>query len=220
MQKESMPRILDWRDSVIALGLVVLALVAVYSAFFLYPILGTPNYAWILDWSGHLWFLVIPLIWYFALKKRFPLGKLDGKVIVRWVPVWIVLVSVALFSAFSSQIVSLTGISPLAIVMGLIFNTVLVGISEEFVFRGQIQTGLNNSIKKTLKLGRVNIRLGTILASVTFGAFHFGNIFTLLFAIAFGLLVGHFYDKTNNLWCAVIIHNAVDFLWFIIPILR
>ncbi len=103
--------------------------------------------------------------------------------------------------------------------MSLLYNGILVGVSEEFLFRGQIQTGFNNQIKSTLKIGRATIRLGTILSTVAFAVFHFGNVFNLLFALVFGILVGHFYDRTSNLWGAIIIHNVVDFLGFIIPIL-
>ena len=103
--------------------------------------------------------------------------------------------------------------------MSILFNGILVGVSEEFLFRGQIQTGLNNSIKSTVHIGRVNLRLGTILATVAFAGFHFANLPNLLFALIFGLLIGHAYDRTSNLWGAIIIHNTVDFLGYIIPIL-
>jgi hypothetical protein len=43
-------------------------------------------------------------------------------------------------------------------------------------------------------------RLGTILAALAFAALHFPDISSIPFALVFGILVGHFYDKTNNIW--------------------
>jgi hypothetical protein len=157
------------------------------------------------------------------LKKRFPIGKLSGKTIQQWLPSWIILLAIAIpiaiFSAILFGKMSLVGFTPLSLIMNLLFVSVLVGISEEFVFRGQVQTGLNNSLKKTLKLGKGSIRLGTILAALAFAALHFPDISSIPFALVFGIIVGHFYDKTNNIWGAVLIHNTVDLISTIIPIL-
>ena len=79
-----------------------------------------------------------------------------------------------------------------SITMSLRNNGILVGVSECFLFRGQVQTGLNSSQKTTLMIGRADIRLGTILATVALAFFHFRNIFTLQFTLTFGTLVGHF----------------------------
>src|SRR2546426_2453106 len=92
---------------------------------------------------------------------------------------------------FASKSAPLIGIS-LPITRSLRYNGILVGVSEGFLFRGQVQTGLNSSQKTTLMNGRADIRLGTILATVALAFFHFGNIFNLQFALTFGTLVGHF----------------------------
>ena len=92
---------------------------------------------------------------------------------------------------FASKSAPLIGIS-LPITRSLRYNGILVGLSEGFLFRGQVQTGLNSSQKTALMNGRADIRLGTILATVALAFFHFGNIFNLRFALTFGTLVGHF----------------------------
>jgi membrane protease YdiL (CAAX protease family) len=101
------------------------------------------------------------------LKKRFPIGKLSGKTIQQWLPSWIILLAiaipVAIFSALLFGKMSLAGFTPLSLIMNFLFVSVLVGTSEELVFRGQVQTGLNNSLKKTLKLGKGSIGLGRFL---------------------------------------------------------
>ena len=109
----------------------------------------------------------------------------------------IALLLVAILLAVLTSKMSLVGISLIAIVMNLLFNGVLVGISEEFLFRGQIQTGLNNSVKKTLKIGKGNIRLRTVLTALIFAVLHFQKILSIPFALFFGMIVGHFHDKTN-----------------------
>jgi membrane protease YdiL (CAAX protease family) len=217
----STTKMLRWRDSAVALGLFMLGLVVLYSLLFLHVLTVNVNSSWIFDWADHIWFLAIPLIWYFALKRRFPVGKLSGNSLRRWLPGWIIMLAIAVpFAILTSQKTSLAGVSSLAIVMNVLFNGVIVGVSEEFLFRGQVQTGLNNSVEKIVKLGKGSIRLGTILAGVVFAAIHLvGNVSAIPFAFVFGIVVGYYYDKTNNIWGAVIIHNIVDLLSFLIPII-
>lgn len=216
-------KVLNWHDSVIALGLIIVGLLILNSASFFHLLKLNENSSWIFNWILHLWFLAIPLIWYFALKKRFPIGNLSGKTIREWLPNWIILLAVVIPLATLTTYIygktSLAGFTILSIVMNFLFQSVLVGVSEEFVFRGQVQTGLNNSLKKTLKVGKGSIRLGTILTALVFAVLHFSDISSIAFAFFFGILVGYFYDKTNSIWGAVIIHNIVDLLAVIIPIL-
>jgi membrane protease YdiL (CAAX protease family) len=214
----STSKMLFWRDSAVALGLVILWAFILYSALFFHVFTVDTNSSWIFNWAGHLWFLAIPLIWYFALKKRFPVGKLSGSSLRRWLPGWIIMLAIAVPLDLLSGRTSLAGFTSLAIIMNLLFNGVLVGVSEEFVFRGQVQTGLNNSVERTVKLGKGSVRLGTILAAVVFAAFHLQNVISIPFALVFGVVVGHYYDKTNSIWGAVIIHNIVDLSSFLIPI--
>jgi membrane protease YdiL (CAAX protease family) len=211
---------LNWRDSFLGLGLAIAGAAVLYSILFFYPVVGSPNYSWAFNWAGHTWLLAIPLIWYFRFGKRFPVGGMNNKMTTQWAPVWVLLVAIAVLAdVFGSQKRSLAGVSSLALIMNLLFYTVLVGISEEFMFRGQIQTGLNNSIEKILRVGRLNVQLGTLLAALIFTAFHSRDIFAVPFAFVFGIVVGHYYEKTSNLWGAVIIHNLVDLLGFLIPLL-
>jgi hypothetical protein len=210
---------LCWRDSAVAFGLVVLGIFVLYSALFFHVFTVNTNSSWVLDWAGHLWFLAIPLIWYIALKKRFPVGKLSLSGLRRWLPAWAIMLAIAVpLDVLTSQKTSLAGYTSLAVVMNLLFNGVLVGVSEEFVFRGQVQTGLNNSVIGTVRLGKGSVRLGTILTAVVFAALHLQNVISIPFAFVFGLVVGYYYDKTNSIWGAVVIHNIVDLLSFVIPI--
>jgi membrane protease YdiL (CAAX protease family) len=210
---------LGWRDSAVALGLVVVGTLVLNSALFFHMLTLNTNSSWIFSWAGHLWFLAIPLIWYFALKKRFPIGNLSANSLKRWLPGWIlILVIVVPIDVLTFQRTSFAGFTSLAIVMNLLFNAVLVGLSEEFLFRGLVQTGINNSVEKTLKLGKGSVRLGTILAALVFAAIHLQDISSIPFAFVFGIIAGHYYDKTNNIWGAVIIHNIVDLLSFIVPV--
>jgi hypothetical protein len=210
---------LCWRDSTVAVGLVILGILVLYSALFFHVFTLNTNSSWVFDWAGHLWFLAIPLVWYFAFKKRFPVGKLSGSGLRRWLPAWIIMLAIAVpLDVLTSQKTSLAGFTSLAIVMNLLFNGVIVGVSEEFLFRGQVQTGLNNTVKETVKLGKGNVRLGTILTAVVFAALHLQEPYSIPFAFVFGIVVGYYYDKTDSIWGAVVIHNIVDFLSFVVPI--
>jgi membrane protease YdiL (CAAX protease family) len=214
----STSKMLCWRDSAVAFGLVVLGIFVLYSALFFHVLTLNANSSWVLDWAGHLWFLAIPLFWYVAFKKRFPVGKLSGSGLRRWLPAWAIMLAIAVPLDVLSGRTSLAGFTSLAVIMNLLFNGVLVGVSEEFVFRGQVQTGLNNSVIGTVKLGRGSVRLGTILTAVVFAALHLQNVYGIPFAFVFGVVVGHYYDKTNSIWGAVVIHNVVDLLSFVVPI--
>jgi membrane protease YdiL (CAAX protease family) len=210
---------LCWRDSVVAFGLVVLGIFVLYLVLFFHVFTVNTNSSWVFDWAGHLWFLAIPLIWYVALKKRFPVGKLSGSGLQPWLPAWAIMLAIAVpLDVLTSQKASLAGYTSLAVVMNLLFNGVLVGVSEEFVFRGQVQTGLNNSVTGTVRLGKGSVRLGTILTAVVFAALHLQNVISIPFAFVFGVVVGYYYDKTNSIWGAVVIHNIVDLLSFVVPI--
>ncbi len=103
---------------------------------------------------------------------------------------------------------------------GFVFELTAPGLGEEFLWRGLIQTGLNTSLPYRLPiLGGVGV--GTILASLGFGATHLGNggphslmILQVCSATVGGLILGIGYERTNNIWGAVIVHNLSNIALF------
>lgn len=107
--------------------------------------------------------------------------------------------------------------APLAWVLTFLFQALFVGWTEELLFRGGLQNVLNSRFP-TQRILRV--RGGTFITAIVFGLGHIGNIFFALplisaiedaiFALAFGFVVGWYYDKSQDLAGAAWIHNATD----------
>lgn len=104
------------------------------------------------------------------------------------------------------------GVSDFKIRFTVIAICLLVGLAEEFVFRG-ILIGLFLKITKNNSLGTV------IGSSVLFGLIHMTNLRRLpigyvssqvIFAIAVGVLFGTIYLKTSNLSIVILLHALRD----------
>jgi hypothetical protein len=89
-----------------------------------------------------------------------------------------------------------------------------IGLVEEFVFRGVIQSCFLSSFS--------NDKLAVVSASILFALIHFYNFFTVdtdlqpvtnqvFFAANLGLLMGAVLYVTRNIWPIVIYHFLVDF---------
>lgn len=87
------------------------------------------------------------------------------------------------------------------------FHTLLVGISEEGLFRGYIQTSIE-------PFGALK---AIFFQAVLFGLWHFvwnlspfnplGMLQYITFSFLFGLLFGYFYSKTKNLVPLILVHG-------------
>lgn len=182
-----------------------------------------------IDYFSHIAFVAIGLI-ILSLASM----KLPG---VRFLPSKVNLKVFALISSvfiaiqlgttqFGTQAlgteISRNGLLP--VVLLIVFEGVVVGWTEEFLFRGCIQRVLD---VKFPGITRIRLKFGTIYASLIFGAVHLINIALgqalgatlaqVSFAIFFGLVVGWFYERRNDLSGAAWIHNINDFLATIIP---
>ncbi len=92
-------------------------------------------------------------------------------------------------------------------------GSVIVGLREEFLFRGVIQ----NLLSRRIGEGRA-----ILLTTFVFTLWHVGVIPLLWFSyvqvIVAGLLLGIIYAKTRNLWFVVALHSLYDALWSLTPI--
>lgn len=87
------------------------------------------------------------------------------------------------------------------------FQTLLVGIGEEGLFRGYVQTSME----------RFGILRAILFQAVLFGLWHFvwdlsplnllGMFQYVAFSFLFGLLFGYFYAKTRNLASLILVHG-------------
>lgn len=103
----------------------------------------------------------------------------------------------------------------------LFFETVIVGISEELLFRGLIYGVLHKAFKQRIKLIGFSISLAGIISALIFAFAHIGfQLFPfqitafspMQFLMAFGL--GIFYavllEKTDSLLGPILAHNISD----------
>jgi membrane protease YdiL (CAAX protease family) len=100
----------------------------------------------------------------------------------------------------------------------MLFQWVLVGLSEETMFRGLIQTYLMEKLQGNLLILGHQLHVGTFIAAVIWSLFHFINIlvmplgpvvFYVVFTFFAGLLMGYAYQESGSLLTTVIVHNTL-----------
>jgi len=185
------------------------------------PVFSSYSYG---TYSNHASMLAIPMFWYAVLRRRFPIGGLRWSDLRGWVWPGTFAISFMLAMAVGITLAGLgAGLRQAMVISpaGFIFELTAPGLGEEFLWRGLIQTGLNTSLPYRLPLfGGVGV--GTILAALGFGATHLGNggqphVLTILqvcSATVGGLILGIGYERTNNIWGAVIVHNLSNIVLF------
>ncbi len=132
--------------------------------------------------------------------KRFWIGVPYGFVMLS-----LLLVAIAALHGFTLGSVDLSHEEALkfGVLYGIVF--ILVGLFEEFSFRGYLQATLGSGI---------GFWPAAILLSIAFGALHLGNtgeaIFGAAMAGAFGLVAAFSLARTGNLWFAIGLHAGWD----------
>jgi membrane protease YdiL (CAAX protease family) len=158
----------------------------------------------------------IALVWFFVLGRRFPIGSLKHRM-RPWYVAAVVLIAVSVAETLTTSLprLHLPGLPTL--IAQLVFLALVVGPTEELLFRGVVQTGLRGS------MGQWGIILGAIL----FGLVHAINLAyqplgatlqQVSAAIVIGLVFGVLYDRTRNLVGASLAHGAADFSGTVIPV--
>ena len=98
------------------------------------------------------------------------------------------------------------------------FQWIVVGLSEETMFRGLIQTYLMKNLKGFIKIAGHDLHIGTVIGAVFWGAFHFINIlvmpissviFLVIITTFAGLAMGYAYQETRSLFTTIIVHNTL-----------
>lgn len=101
------------------------------------------------------------------------------------------------------------GLPPLGMLLILLVNTLLVGLSEELMFRGFIYTGLRDAMR---------IWPAILLTSLLFGAPHILNVMLIgnlsaavgqaIFAFFTGIMFLALRIRTGSLWPVILLHAA------------
>lgn len=179
------------------------------------------------DYAYHLYLLAIPLAWFFLLGRRFPIGPFKHRQLRPWYGLWTLAIVVGLTAAFVSVPAHLR-LSPAHTIAKLLYLALLVGTAEEFLFRGLIQTAINNTMRRGIQVRSWRVNEGTATAALLFGGFHFidlpiqslgATIEQVGSAVVIGFVIGLVYDRTRNLIGACILHNLIDFMGAAAPLL-
>ena len=101
---------------------------------------------------------------------------------------------------------------------GVLYMFVFTGFLEEFLFRGYVQSRLNDAFSKPFTIGGVRFGPGLLIASVLFGLGHLLNTSPVaypwaLWATAFGFFFGFIREKTGAIVASGIAHGL-----FVVPI--
>ena len=98
------------------------------------------------------------------------------------------------------------------------FQWIIVGLSEETMFRGLIQTYLMNNLEGYVDLAGNRLHIGTIIAAIFWGGFHIINvlnmplssaILTVLITTPIGLLMGYAFQRTRSILTTILVHNTL-----------
>jgi uncharacterized protein len=179
------------------------------------PAVMTPRIAIFAEGLMLFCLLVAVIIMSLIEKRSFgdyglPLGQSFGKRFWQGFPygfamLTLLLVAIGALHGFSLGAVDLS--TGAALHYGLLYGIafVLVGLFEEFSFRGYMQATLGSGI---------GFWPAAILLSIGFGAIHLGNsgeaIFGAAMAGSFGLVAAFALSRTGNLWFPIGMHAGWD----------
>ena len=100
-------------------------------------------------------------------------------------------------------------------ILTFLLSMMMVGVAEEFVFRGVVA----QTLLEHYGTSRGGIWKACLVSGVLFGAAHltnllgsapFGVLMQCLFAASLGSLFAAIYFRTGNLWVTVFLHSAMD----------
>lgn len=159
-----------------------------------------------LDWYGFNRRQAPPL---FTHKRMFGLGLAFGLLMaLRYLPSLIRGAPVDV-----PQPVTVT-----SVLGNMTFQWIVVGVAEETMFRGLIQTYLMRHLSGHVTILGHETHIGTVIGAALWGLFHFINVLVMpvtsvLFVVALtsvaGLLMGYAYEKTGSLLTTIIVHNTL-----------
>ena len=106
-------------------------------------------------------------------------------------------------------------LQPAARICTFLVSMAMVGVAEEFIFRGVIA----QTLLEHFGTSRAGVWKACLLSGVLFGAAHltnilssapFGVLMQCVFAASLGTLFAAIYFRTGNLWVTVFLHSAMD----------
>jgi len=154
--------------------------------------------------------LVVWQQWRDVGLNQLPLGR---SLLLTWLPMLYIVAGLGLSVVF--------GLPPVGVLVWILFNTFLVGLSEELMFRGV----LLQAFRRT-----VSIWPAVWLTTLAFGAIHILNVFmtgdlrSALIQSAAAALSGLLFIalrlRTGSLWPCIVVHGLWDFATFTVAAAR
>lgn len=145
---------------------------------------------------------------------EFKISRIDIPLILRNFGLFII---VALPFGFTTGFISFfpKPIDPIHIIANFVGILLVVAVPEELLFRGIIQ----NLLQRTLNKPKVAL----VLAAFIFSLAHYNNSGVahgpapdyryLILAFIAGIFYGHAYQKSQNLYPAILVHTLIDVVW-------
>lgn len=106
-------------------------------------------------------------------------------------------------------------LQPLGRILSFLVSMMLVGVAEEFLFRGVIA----ETLLEHFGTSRAGVWKACLCSGVFFGAAHlsnllgaapFGVLVQCVFAASLGAMLAAIYFRTGNLWVTVFLHGTMD----------
>jgi len=108
--------------------------------------------------------------------------------------------------------------TPTNILGYITFQWIVVGFSEETMFRGLIQTYFLEKLEGEIKIAGHIVHIGTVIAALFWGGFHVINILYMplstvisivVITTPIGLLMGYAYQRTRSILTTILVHNTL-----------
>jgi len=121
-----------------------------------------------------------------------------------------------LFSKFLSVPSVLFEPTPINLLWMGVYIWIFVGIAEETLYRGMVQTYLMNHLNGQIRIIKWDFKTGTLIAAVLFGCTHLSNLTFLPYQMVVsnvilttftGLILGYLHPQTHSLAGPIMAHN-------------
>lgn len=178
-------------------------------------------------WESHIPMILISFIWFrirvapilpekdtVIWKWRKGSGRFLRNICIWYVPAVFLLNLSALHTTFENEFGTLS-----SAVSTILFQCVFVGLSEEMMIRPALQLPLSRAMPGGFHLGKITISHSIIITALLFGGMHMVNliyqpflvtIFQSIYAFVLGILIGFYYERTQNYLGAAVLHGIND----------
>jgi len=162
------------------------------------------------DWSGSLTLSVVYFVaFYFITKITFRLPTRDHIVTPNK--------RINAFVIFSmlTVIIAYFTFEYIPVISKILYHIFIVGLGEELLFRGYLQSSFNRYFGKSFNIGNVKFGWGLFLSVLLFGLMHALVVVPplwpwALFTFILGLILGFIREKDGSILAAALLHAMLD----------